>query len=806
MKKILALAILIGGSIWLSAAMDLAAATGNAGNAWFSFDPKPDPFADSPIDLRFLNEKFAGEHGFIAAKDGHFVHSANGQTVRFWAVNGPSREGGDRAALRQTARLLAKYGVNLVRRHGALFDKEGELNPAAVKRAIAIVEDLKTEGIYTHLSIYFPLWFTPRAGHPWLEGYDGKTHPFAALMFNPQFQEKYRGWWKALLTTPSEITGKTLLEEPALFGLEVQNEDSFFFWTFDPKNIPDAQLRLLEKQFGDWLVKKHGSLEAAFAAWKGQKVNRDAPAEGRVSFRPLWNIFSEKSARDQDTAAFLLEVQTKFYQDTIAFLRQLGFKGLVTPSNWSTASPEVFGPLEKLSYTTGDFIDRHGYFECSLKGDNAAWSVRNGHTYSDRSALRFDAPDPTKPRQFVHPVMDPHYDRKPSMISETTFCRPNRYRSEAPLYFAAYGALQDSDSIVHFAFDSDRWAVKPGFWMQPWTLMTPAMMGQFPAAALIYRRGLVAAGQVLADIKLNKTDLLQLKGTPLPQDAALDELRLSDVPRGAEVKPGQRIDPLIHYAGRVDVSFVNEPGATKVTDLAPFVDHAKKTVSSSTGELKLDYGNGILTLNAARAQGLSGALKLAGMADLKDVNVTSDLELGHIIAVALDDQPLATSSRILLQVMSEEQESNHQTEAVSPTVKRIVSIGTDPWQVRELNGTVRFKRADAAQLKVTALDFNGYPAGPAGTAQEIKLQPATMYYLIAAPNEVSKPSSATPAQTTPAPRREVKWNNPEGAKVSGLEHRSLASPAMGQDRGRPGHDVRRPRPLRGAAQGAEAGL
>ena len=29
--------------------------------AWFAFDPKPDPFAlDSAIDLRFLNEKFAG--------------------------------------------------------------------------------------------------------------------------------------------------------------------------------------------------------------------------------------------------------------------------------------------------------------------------------------------------------------------------------------------------------------------------------------------------------------------------------------------------------------------------------------------------------------------------------------------------------------------------------------------------------------------------------------------------------------------------------------------------------------------------
>jgi hypothetical protein len=327
--------------------------------------------------------------------------------------------------------------------------------------------------------------------------------------------------------------------------------------------------------------------------------------------------------------------------------------------------------------------------------------------------------------------MDPHYDRKPSMISETTFCRPNRYRSEAPLYFAAYGALQDSDGIVHFAFDSSHWAVKPGFWMQQWTLMTPAMMGQFPAAALIYRRGLVAPGRVLAEVQLNKSDLLHLKGTSLPQDAALDELRLADVPQGNEVKRGQRIDPLIHYAGRVEVSFGDQPSATKATDLAPFVDHATKSITSSGGELKLDYSKGVLTLNAARAQGVSGALKLAGPTDLKDLSVTSELELGHIIAVAVDDQPLATSRRILLQVMSEEQETGHLTEQVSPTVKRIVQIGTDPWQVRELNGIVRFRRVDAAQLKVTALDFNGYPVGFAGTAREIKLQPTTMYYLIA---------------------------------------------------------------------------
>ena len=96
-----------------------------------------------------------------------------------------------------------------------------------------------------------------------------------------------------------------------------------------------------------------------------------------------------------------------------------------------------------------------------MVGENAEWSLRNGHAYSDRSALRFNAEQPGKPRQFVHPAMDVHYEDKPSMISETTWTRPNRFRSEAPIYLAAYGALQHSDAIIHFALDGANWAVRP---------------------------------------------------------------------------------------------------------------------------------------------------------------------------------------------------------------------------------------------------------------------------------------------------------------------------------------------------------
>lgn len=734
----------------LIASLALPVAAAPAANddrsAWLPFEPAADPFKESAIDLRYLNEKVAGENGPISTRGGEFIHAGSGRAVRFWGVNGPPH-GLTADQLHACARMLAKRGVNLVRIHTGYFDDKGEVNPKKIREALDIVDAMKRQGIYTHFSIYFPLWFKPKADNAFLKGYDGSKHPFAALFFNRDFQTQYREWWRALLTTPHPVTGKRLADDPAVACLEIQNEDSFFFWTFDERNIPDAQLRLLETMFGEWLAKRHGSISNAVARWEGVGVKRDAFAEGRAGFRPLWAMFNEKRTRDRDTTRFLWELQTAFYCDTRAFLKDLGFRGAITASNWATASPEVFGPLEKLSYATCDFIDRHGYFSCHHKGDNAEWSIRDGHTYADRSALRFDPETPGKPRAFVHPVMDPEYASKPSMISETTWNRPNRYRSEAPLYYAVYGALQGSDAIVHFALDGAEWSVKPNFWMQPWTLMSPSMMAQSPAAALIFRQGLVSTGDVVAEIDLGRDHLLELGGTPLPQDAALDELRAKDepgtavagsAPENANAGPGlidgRRLDPLLHYTGRLKVGFAEGNRGSKMNLKADLVkrsiDRPNRKVTSVTRELELDYGRGLLRIDAARAQGVSGHLQSAGVIETIDLRVQSGMDLGHIVAVALDDRPLASSSRVLLQVMSEERTSGFRAEPAEGGLRRIQSIGRDPWEMKALSGRVSFKRTDAARLQVTSLDHNGYSADQIGDAREIDLRRGTVYYLI----------------------------------------------------------------------------
>jgi len=699
---------------------------------WFDFRPSiSGVVAGSALDLRRLNERVAGEHGRIRARDGKFVREATGEPVRFWAVNGPPH-GLNGESLKSCARMLAGRGVNLVRVHGSVFEEEtGELKPDRVKYLAEVVEALKGEGIYTHLSIYFPLWFKPKAGLSWLEGYDGTQHPFAALLFNPGLQRQWESWWRAVLAAPLP-GGGSLAKEPALMGVEIQNEDSFFFWTFSAKNLPEPQLRMLEGQFGGWLTQKYGSLEKSTVAWGGVADSRDQPSEGRMGFRPLWEMAQRKTVRDQDTAAFLFETQAEFYRRGVGFLRELGFDGLVTPSNWATAHPVVFGPLEKMSYTVGDFVDRHGYFSCRNQGPFSEWSLREGNTYVDRSALRFDPEEPGKAPRFDHPAMDIEYGGKPSMISETTWTRPNRYRSEAPLFYAVFGALQDTDAIVHFALDGADWRVKPQFWMQPWTLMAPSQMGQFPAAALIYRQSLVTVGDVLADVTLDPASLLRLEGTPLPQDADFDELRLKDVPAGRAWEPGQRVDPLIHFAGRTRVRFESGGSTTsRIADLGKWVNRKARTVTSSTDEVHLDYGAGFMTFNALRAQGASGNLGNAGVVRLGAVTIASPMDNLHVVAVSLDGKPLAGSGRILLQTLSEEQTKGWRA-TTKDGLNRIESIGGEPWQVRRMRGDVHFLRPDAAQMRVTVLDATGARGEVVGTAAAVKLRGGSLYYLVEA--------------------------------------------------------------------------
>ena len=140
-----------------------------------------------------------------------------------------------------------------------------------------------------------------------------------------------------------------------------------------------------------------------------------------------------------------------------------------------------------------------------------------------------------------------------------------------------------------------------------------------------------------------------------------------------------------------------------------------------------------MTINAPSAQGASGNLAAAGEIKLADVTISIPRDVAHAIVVSLDGQPIASSKKMLLQVMTEEKGTGFRSEPIEGRRNRILSIGESPWLVKKLEGQVKFHRPDAGALKVTALDQYGEPTKADAavlSGKGIQLQSETLYYSI----------------------------------------------------------------------------
>ncbi len=709
--------------------------SGLAEPGWFAWEPAPDHFGEEALlDLRWLNEDEAGESGFVRRQGDRLV-LGSGEPVRFWAVNaGPGVAAQHRGSVDYLARALAKRGVNMVRFHGPVFargDDPAQLDPRALDNLHYLVAAMKRQGIYTTLSFHFPLWFDirPEYGIPGFEGFPN-TKPFALLFFEPRMQEIHRGWLRGLLTTPNPYSGRPLAQEPALALIEIVNEDSFFFWTFSRGNIPEVHWGQLETMFGRWLTTRYGSIEQALVVWEGERLPEDDPAAGRAGVYEIWHLTSDgiraggpgKAKRVGDQVRFLTELQRGFYEDTVRHIREdLGAGSLVSCSNWTVADARLLDALERYTYTAGDVIDQHGYFGGRHEGEGASYSVRVGHTFQDRAAVR--SPE-ALPLRAVQVAGYPH------IISELGWTNPNRYRADACLLGAAYGALQGLDGLYWFAVGSNYLADSS---MEKFALTSPVIIGSFPAAALIYRRGDVRQAEPAVRHPVALKDLYAMRGSEVWSEAALDELRRADAPEEAMGPAEVTLDPLAFYAGPVLRDFEGEGPPAVSPLLASCLQRDAQTVTALTGELHWDYGRGVMTMHTPRSQGAAGFLSAAGPLELGEVAIECDNEFASIIATSLDGEPLARSRRLLVQAMTEERPYGFRAEE-----GRILALGDRPFNIRKIAARVRLRLEGEGPVKAVALDENGYPtdkpvrlSGPSADGSvEIELAPDAVYHVL----------------------------------------------------------------------------
>jgi hypothetical protein len=537
-------------------------------------------------------------------------------------------------------------------------------------------------------------------------------------------QRIYRAWAKALLTTKNPHTGLPLGRDPAVAIVEIVNEDNFFFWTFKPyATLPPGVMPLLERAFGDWLGQKYGSVAEAQKAWGSPKLRGDVAANGRAGLYGAWHMTRSglkhaNPRRLRDQVRFLTEHLRAFFAEIRRDFREdLGVRCLVSASNWKTADPVLLGALDKYAYTACDVIDRHGYFGGMHKGPRASFSLSQGDRYRDRCAL-------------LHPeglpVAQVQYAGRPNIISEINWPMPNRFRADMPWLCSLYGSLQGTDGFFHFSVGTPDWLRQH----TKFSIFSPVILGQFPAAALVYRRGYVKTGPPAVREAPALRDLYDLKGTAVSEPQDLDPLRAAGVPPDGLLRRDRlgRIDPLAHYVGPVVRAIGKDPGRPAVMNLSARVDRGKKHIESATGELRWDYGTGVITFDTPRAQGAVGFLQKAGPIRLGDVVIASENEYGAVAVVSLDGAPIGTSRRILVQVMTEDKNYGWETAGSGP--RRITSLGGPPIVVRNLAGRVSFKHNDGDRRRITALDLNGRRANVLDAADHIRLRPNTLYYLV----------------------------------------------------------------------------
>ena len=686
--------------------------SGLAEPGYFAWEPDYDTHgAGCPIDLRYLNEQEAGKNGRVRRQGNGFV-TGDGKPVRFWIVEGNSLLDMEKSKIDYWARRLAKYGVNMVRVGIIpLYEPYNEGDMEGFERARDklqyTVAALKKQGIYTYIAHLLRHTRKTIPGKFAGPGYSKRVTPYGLSFFSSQFRDHYMGYVGKTLTAANPYTGLPLAKDPAVAFLEIQNETGLLFWTFDPKKMVPQTRMLIEKAFGDWAAEKYGSVEAALNAWGPEKApgepSVDVPAQGRLGLYNAglltsmpWAAKNRNPRRASDQLQFMVETQKTFYETMIKRLRQeTGLESLIACSNWKTADPKTLGVLERYTYTAGDVICRNVYYSVTHKPKaKLAYTVSVGDTFQGLSTLKA----PSMPS----PLTIGHVNDYPYMITENAWTQPNRFRTEWPFLVATYGSMMGVDGWNFFPLKDAIWSTD--IWR--WQVTTPCVFGQFPAAAIIFRQGYVKEAPNAVTEELALEDLYAFKGSYLYEMSGTDDTwvsRIGDREGGADSEADQP-EPRAFFVGKVNRTVGSEPGKLETVDFAKYIDPQARTVTSMTGQLSWDYGQGVVRVNTPCAQGAGGFLQAAGPLDLSDVTIESDNEYATVLVVSLDGRPLTESGQILIQAATEDKFYGFATEPKG-AFRTVTSTGGYPLNVKEIRTRVTLKGITG---NAVVLDANGY--------------------------------------------------------------------------------------------------
>lgn len=315
------------------------------------------------------------------------------------------------------------------------------------------------------------------------------------------------------------------------------------------------------------------------------------------------------NGREKDWADFLRALETAYWADMKNHIKTtIGFSGLVTGTAIMNTPPGTHKQF--------DFADAHAYWQHPVF-PTADWDAVNWTVENQSMVNTFNNTLTALAKQRIHGL--------PFTISEYQHSSPNSYGSEGPLLVAAYGALQDWDGIMMFAYDAgpnDDWSL--GYFSDFFSMNAhPTKMANMMIAANIFRRGDVAAAQnqlLMNFDPATELNVLASKGSAW------------NVANGSHLNVPNDVPLTKRFA--LDVS-ANPQGQNQ----APAASN-QNTLTSATGELvwNLAQANqGLVTINTAKTKALIGFINNRAVT-LDNVGITVAATANNWATVSLTAQ------------------------------------------------------------------------------------------------------------------------------------------------------------------------
>jgi hypothetical protein len=700
------------------------AGTGGAPDEWFPLLADEDPLDPrSVIDLSRFIPAPAGQFGFLKPVGDQlaFEKSPRGAAVKLWGVGANVEPGRySHEQLTQRAKVLRKFGINSVRQH-AIFDElttKGVLDPKKLDEYDWWFAELKKHGIYSDWSVFYHFTIGPDDGYPAelfaelpKQGSRGDT--YGLITASPQLWEIRNRWLVQILQHKNPYTGLRYVDDPALATVEMQNEDSIFFWNplgelANAKGKWPQHAKLLRQRFAAWVKAKYKTDEALKVAWGYWPLrNGDSVEANELALMSPWELdgpgprgpFEGQMKRAGDFIQCMAEMQHGFYTDSEKAIRAAGFKAVTITTAWQVGGAAT-DAANTWTDTVGGMIDRHNY----------AGGGAGGHGITEGKVDNFS--HLTQPGGGIFTTGMKQVEGKPFAMTEWTQSPPNQWKLECAPIMAFYGmGLQGWDASWHFMQSGTRlgdgW---PG--MSSYSTDTPHYLGQFPALAMAVHRGDIKEGAIVAARRLTKDDIFSGRDM-LKQDAT----KGSHDNKTMVVTGGT---PLEAFAmGRVTVGF--NGGKTEQADFTKFwnvlpppnLEHmlsrenAPHDLFSNTGELHWNYWSGheCIAVSSPRTQGVIGRTGGSSPVFCRDFSATSiKTPFVSLLFTALDDLPLATSKHILITALAQDKQSGARYSADGKTLE---SVGTAPLLLEPVQAKITLK--GPKPLSVTPCDHYGVP-------------------------------------------------------------------------------------------------